>query len=158
MSVDALLNLAELLCENQIREDPATPNSGPEVDVFLASVGLKPGQPWCMAFVYWCHQQAGILDLPQTGSVHDFFEQARQDGRVFSDIKQLKPGDIVFNIEQGSHAGILSNIDNNDFYYISGNTSSTDPKLKKEGTSFVAKHMMNQDSYNYFARYWHEDE
>jgi len=33
-------------------------NDGPAVEMFLDSVGLKKGQPWCMAFLYWCFKIA----------------------------------------------------------------------------------------------------
>lgn len=32
-------------------------NSGPEVDAFLASVGLAPGFSWCVAFVFFCFRE-----------------------------------------------------------------------------------------------------
>ena len=44
-------------------------NSGPDVEKYLASVGLGAGYPWCMAFVYWCCTQAGIKGLIKTGGV-----------------------------------------------------------------------------------------
>jgi CHAP domain len=44
-------------------------NSGPDVEKYLASVGLKKGTPWCMAFVYWCCLQAQSKGLVKTGSV-----------------------------------------------------------------------------------------
>lgn len=34
------------------------PNSGQVVDAFLKSVGLKPGQPWCAAFLSYCGARA----------------------------------------------------------------------------------------------------
>lgn len=35
-------------------------NSGPEVDAYLASVGLGPGYSWCAAFVFWCFHKASV--------------------------------------------------------------------------------------------------
>lgn len=34
------------------------PNRGPEVDKYLAVVGLKPGNAWCAAFVCWSYDRA----------------------------------------------------------------------------------------------------
>jgi hypothetical protein len=34
------------------------PNRGPEVEKYLAVVGLKGGNPWCAAFVCWCYDRA----------------------------------------------------------------------------------------------------
>lgn len=33
-------------------------NDGTEVEKYLKSVGLGKGFSWCMAFVYWCYEQA----------------------------------------------------------------------------------------------------
>lgn len=33
-------------------------NSGPEIDLFLAAVGLRPGYAWCAAFVHFCFMRA----------------------------------------------------------------------------------------------------
>ena len=41
-----------------VMEKPKGSNSGPEVDAYLASVGLPPGLPWCMAFNNFCVQKA----------------------------------------------------------------------------------------------------
>lgn len=35
-----------------------TSNRGPEVDRYLASVGITTGAPWCAAFTSWCRQAA----------------------------------------------------------------------------------------------------
>lgn len=35
-------------------------NDGPEVEMYLASVGLKKGYPWCSGFVAWSLNQAEI--------------------------------------------------------------------------------------------------
>ncbi len=33
-------------------------NRGPQVEKYLATIGLEPGDPWCAAFVCWCLKQA----------------------------------------------------------------------------------------------------
>ncbi len=65
-----------------VREEPPGSNAGPEVEKFLASVGLGKGNPWCAAFVYWCVDQAarkqGVSNpLPKTGSVMDMWNRAQ---------------------------------------------------------------------------------
>lgn len=45
------------------------PNSGQVVDAFLASVGLKPGQPWCAAYMNYCGQRAFSVHEPSTWPV-----------------------------------------------------------------------------------------
>jgi hypothetical protein len=37
-----------------VQEIPKGSNAGPEVEIYLKSVGLTKGYSWCMAFVYWC--------------------------------------------------------------------------------------------------------
>jgi hypothetical protein len=40
-------------------------NRGPEVEAWLARVGLPPGNPWCMAFAWCCVDDAfRSLQLP----------------------------------------------------------------------------------------------
>lgn len=35
-------------------------NDGREVEMYLASAGLKKGNPWCAAFVTWTYKQSGV--------------------------------------------------------------------------------------------------
>ncbi|WP_318546299.1 hypothetical protein [Flavobacterium columnare] len=37
-----------------VQEIPKGSNAGPEVEIYLKSVGLGKGYSWCMAFVYYC--------------------------------------------------------------------------------------------------------
>ena len=48
-------------------------NDGPEVERFLAHVGLKKGAPWCAAFVSYCLHKAGYTDAPRSGWSPDYF-------------------------------------------------------------------------------------
>lgn len=81
-----------------VKEDPIGSNRGPEVNKFLASVGLGPGYPWCMAFVYYCVSKAAAeLGLPNplvmTGGVMDQYE--RSPARKLSNRDSgVKPGDV----------------------------------------------------------------
>lgn len=57
------------------------PNRGPRVERYLASVGLDPGHPWCMAFVVFCFDSGAQLlkidyPLPRTGKVTRFYRKA----------------------------------------------------------------------------------
>lgn len=42
-------------------------NDGPEVESYLASVGLRRGAPWCAAFVSYCLQKGGYTQAPRSG-------------------------------------------------------------------------------------------
>ncbi len=46
--------------QSQIGVKETAPNSGPQVDQYLASVGLSPGYPWCGAFVAWGYKNHGL--------------------------------------------------------------------------------------------------
>jgi hypothetical protein len=66
-------------------EDPPLSNRGKQVEAYLASVGVPPGNPWCAAFVYSCVAQAAKADslanpLPKTGGVLDMWRKALKAG------------------------------------------------------------------------------
>lgn len=112
-----------------VEEEPKGSNSGPEVNQYLASVGLGKGNPWCMAFVYWCvneaaKQQAVKNPLVKTGSVLDQWKRtklrllpARSGG--------IKPGDIfIMDFGGGKgHTGFIEMIENGIAHTIEGNTN-----------------------------------
>lgn len=56
-------------------EKPRGSNSGPLVDQFLAYVGVKPGNPWCCAFVCYVLRQFPWLGKPKIGLVRQFAEK-----------------------------------------------------------------------------------
>ena len=53
-------------------------NDGPEVERFLAHVGLKKGAPWCAAFVSYCLHKAGYTDAPRSGWSPDYFPKRQR--------------------------------------------------------------------------------
>lgn len=62
-------------------------NTGPMVDRFLASTGLKPGYAWCASFVYWSLRRAGVsaLVLPErwkAPAVRHWYGWAKLNGRL----------------------------------------------------------------------------
>ena len=64
-------------------------NTGPEIDMYLASVGLGPGYPWCGAFMSWGYQEHN-LSVPETGAwTPSWFI----DGRVIPN-NQAQLGDV----------------------------------------------------------------
>lgn len=141
-------------------ENPLDSNSGPKVDQYLKAVGADPGNAWCMAFVCWCHEQAGIAGVPMTTSVRDFFTQAQLLGRLVP-INNVRIGDIVLRVDYptlgngkslGDHAGIFSAITDDGIpLYISGNTISTIGNVADNSDSYVDEHRLRY--YNYVARF-----
>ena len=47
-------------------------NSGDSVNMYLASVNLKPGNAWCAAFVSWVYQKNEVLN-PKSGWSPNWF-------------------------------------------------------------------------------------
>jgi hypothetical protein len=103
------------------------PNTGPEVDRYLASVGLHPGQSWCAAFVHWVFQEASLaLDVlnpcPKTGGVLHLWELAADNARTTEPTK----GAIVIMDHGGGHGhtGIVESVNGGGLLEsVEGNTS-----------------------------------
>lgn len=117
-----------------VREEPLGSNSGPEVDVYLASVGLGAGDPWCAAFVYWCFKKASAeLDvqneLIRTGSVLAHWNEAtcsKITSKVaFENPAIVKPGDIFIIAHSSStgHTGLVEKVKGGFITTIEGNTN-----------------------------------
>lgn len=106
-------------------------NGGPEVTRYLKRVGLSSGNAWCMAFVYWCVDEAARkLSLPnpliKTGGVMRQWNETKlrkTPGRVAA--PNVKPGDI-FIIDFGKglgHTGFVENMGKGFVNTIEGNTN-----------------------------------
>lgn len=81
-----------------VSEMPKGSNGGPEVTMYLKRVGLGAGNPWCMAFVYWCVDEAckelGMKNpLLKTGHVlHQYNNTTLR--KLPKTSRGIKPGDI----------------------------------------------------------------
>lgn len=62
-TVEALVATALAEASAEVREIGGA-NRGPRVEEFQRSVGLRPGDPWCAAFVAWCAMTARGLSAP----------------------------------------------------------------------------------------------
>lgn len=110
-----------------VEEIPKYSNSGPEVEIYLKSVGLTKGYSWCMAFVYWCTQSACRQitiknPLKKTGGVLDQYNSNPLLVRTTPEV-----GDIfIMDLGKGlGHTGLVEKIVNNIIYTIEGNTNDT---------------------------------
>lgn len=111
-------------------------NCGPEVEKYLASVGLPKGNSWCMSFVYWCFQQAATElhvknPLVKTGGVLKGWNDATCKKIVAAEAVNnpslIKPGQI-FIIDHGGglgHTGIVKSVNGGFLTTIEGNTNNT---------------------------------
>lgn len=119
-------------------ESPPSSNRGPQVDVYLRTVGLNPeGQhySWCAAFVYWCFQQAvNELHLPKnplvkTAGCLDHWSRATcpkiTKQAAIKDPSLIKPG-FIFIIDHGNgagHTGLVESSQGGLLTTIEGNTN-----------------------------------
>ena len=130
---------ADVLVGNKnFKEEPKGSNTGSMVNKYLASVGLKPGFPWCAAFVYYIFDQITKKlnvknQLPKTGGVMTMWNKSDPNLRI--DIKNakanlelIKPGQIFIMTRPGKglgHTGIVIGVDRakREFISIEGNTN-----------------------------------
>lgn len=109
-----------------VEEVPKGSNSGPQVNEYLKSVGINFPASWCMAFVYWCHEQAakqlGLSNMmAKTGGV--LFQWAKRHENFSTDKPQ--PGDVfILDFGKGlGHTGIIESIELDKMHTIEGNTN-----------------------------------
>lgn len=124
-----------------VREVPRGSKKGPEVSKWLEVSGAKPGNNWCMAFVYGVFNELadslGITNpLPKTAGVINHWDKTDPDLRLnISEVKDnmelLLPG-MIFIMHRAKskddknvgHAGIILQVDpiKKTFISIEGNT------------------------------------
>ncbi len=108
-------------------EKPHGSNWGEPVKTYLHSVGIDFPASWCMAYVYWCFNQAALsLTLPnplvKTGGVLRAYNEATN---AHSGMPQ--PG-AIFILDFGhglGHTGIVEKFDETFIYTVEGNTNDT---------------------------------
>lgn len=69
----------------KVVEVPRGSNCGPDVERYLRSVGVEPGEPWCAAFVSCMLLDSGAAraSLPEeAASVHGWLDWATRNGFV----------------------------------------------------------------------------
>lgn len=109
-------------------EVPRGSNWGEPVKSYLAAVGINFPASWCMAFLYWCFQQAakesGIKNSAvKTGGVLNAWNKAPASAKV----KDPQPGDVFIQDHGGGlgHTGIVEKVDGEYVHTIEGNTNDT---------------------------------
>ncbi|MBK8039233.1 MAG: CHAP domain-containing protein [Verrucomicrobiaceae bacterium] len=121
-----------------VTEKPPGSNAGPEVEAYLKSAGASKGDPWCMAFVFWCFKQAATtLNIPnpcvKTAGVHDHWNRAATAGatRISTATATANPATVapgmVFCINTGGgkgHTGFVLSVTGGTIETIEGNTNS----------------------------------
>ena len=117
--------IGEIGCHEQ-----GGPNRGPEVDLYLKSVGLDPAHasyPWCVAFAHWAFQRAAnearlANPFPHTASVFRAWALAK-DHRATT----AEPGAIMIldhNDGVHGHMGIVAAVGPTTVVTVEGNTNA----------------------------------
>lgn len=127
-----------------VRERPLNSNRGPEVNAYLARIGLDPGYAWCCAFVYWCFDEAArgvhrANPMVRTGGCMRHWNAAPAAGarrvlahEAVANPSLVKPG-MVFIMDHGrglGHTGFVEAVDGGFISTIEGNT---DASMTREG-------------------------
>lgn len=123
-------SLCIALSHNGVREIPKNSNSGPEVNLYLKSIGLNPGYPWCMAFIYWVVNKAaaemGIKNpLVKTGGVLRQWNETTCKKIKTTAATIPQPGDIfILEFSKGNgHTGFVEKVAGGMIHTIEGNTN-----------------------------------
>ena len=106
------------------QEKPLGSNWGKPVQDYLKSVGITFPASWCMAFVYWCFNQAvNPNPLIKTGGVLRAWNEADKKYRA----TDPQPGDIfIMDFGKGlGHTGIVEKVDTTFIYTIEGNSNDS---------------------------------
>jgi len=133
------IEFAEL--EIGIMENPPFSNRGKEVEEYLMSVGLPPGEPWCNAFVYWCFSKAsdsmGVSNpLYQSGNCIEHWKHSDAKKILQTEASDnpylIVPG-CIFIIDCGSGKGHTGIVTHSECGYITTIESRRSPDCSRAG-------------------------
>lgn len=126
-----LANKALQIAAGQVgqEEKPRNSNWGHPVQDYLLRVGINFPASWCMAFMYWCFDEAvKQLDranpLIRTGGVLNAYNKAIAKYKI---VGNPQAGDI-FILDFGGglgHTGIVEAVIDGQLHTIEGNTNDT---------------------------------
>jgi peptidoglycan hydrolase-like protein with peptidoglycan-binding domain len=118
-----------------VREEGGA-NRGPQVEKYLAAVGRPPGDPWCLAFTFYCVNEgakraACTNPLPITASGYYLWTHVPDSMKIPAsapleeDLRRVKPG-MIFIIDHGNqktHVGLVVSATVEGLASIEGNTN-----------------------------------
>lgn len=107
-------------------EDPKGSNWGRHVKKYLAAIGINFPAAWCMAFVYWCVDEACKEQklqnpLRRTGGVMEQWNHTLLSKRTIH-----PAAGTIFIMDHGKglgHTGIVEKVEGVWIYTIEGNTN-----------------------------------
>ena len=128
------VTLATAAAKLGVREEGS--NSGEAVKIFQNAAGIKPGQPWCAAFVNWAAEQGakqlGVLSplekVPLQGLVQSYVDYGIEHEWVVA-YSNVLPGDLFCLFDVGlkryAHIGFVESKVNNEnaFMTVEGNSN-----------------------------------
>lgn len=122
-------------------ENPRGSNWGDDVAKYLKSVGINFPASWCMAFVYWCVEEAKVRIPDGTGGLKNpllktggVMKQWNEIDNTFPITKiklrhivEPKDGDIfIMDFGKGlGHTGFVEKVEGDVLHTIEGNTNDT---------------------------------
>lgn len=122
-------------------------NDGVAVERYLSYVWLKPGNPWCAAFVSWTLGQNGITKARSGGCVQ-LMEQGKiiyKSGKVLQ-IPQM--GDVFFiyfpEKKRVAHTGFIDSWGESSVLTVEGNTNEAG---SREGDGVYRKRRLKKQIY-----------
>ena len=134
-----VLQVAEGEEAKHVREVPKDSNCGPQVDQYLKSAGVSPGNSWCCAFVYWCFNEAAknmgcSNPMVKTAGCLDHWNRAPSRGaqyvlasKAIQNPDLVKSG-MVFIMDHGGglgHTGLVEKVEGGLLTTIEGNTDAS---------------------------------
>lgn len=144
-------------------EDPRGSNRGRQVDEYIRAAGLDPTKgsfPWCVAFVFWCFQQAADRaerpnPMPRTAGVLDHWAKAARvagarrirRADAIRDPLLVRAGQ-VFVIDTGGgtgHSGFVEAVSGGTLQTIEGNTNDDG---SRDGFGVFRRRVRNVPSVN----------
>ncbi|MEJ6006997.1 CHAP domain-containing protein [Paucibacter sp. AS339] len=134
-----VIRVAQVELAKPVREQPTNSNRGPDVEMYLASVGLGGGFSWCCAFTYWCFQQAATQMrrsnpmVKTAGCIKHWQDAPGKGAKLISaaaaqaDPGLLRPG-MLFIMDHGKglgHTGLIESVAGGLLTTIEGNTDAS---------------------------------
>lgn len=121
-------------------------NDGTMVRRYLASVGLRAGNPWCWALQYWSYAECDDsvpAALKATGSTQTAWYHARRHAMAITVAAAPQAGDLVIYYTPGRWSGhgarITDIVGGGWLKTIEGNTSSGGQGSQRDGDGCYAR-------------------
>jgi len=140
-------------------ETPPGSNKGSKVEIMQKAVGIKPGDPWCVAFVYSFFNDANLSSeilnkIPISGGVFNFWKMSKNVKKIthedaLKNPKLILPGMVFCFLSKNEagqygglgHTGIVLSVNAIDktITSIEGNTNPVDGAREGFGSFVITR-------------------